>query len=1034
MSEQSIRTRFDLSQTELDTIKNELRNIHDSNNLQSLTDTTLTQAQCRDLRLNHLRKAIKEGKLTGKIAEQWADKTAQESLHWLLRNLKYKQTRRHRHTMAIPKSLQSSSLSPPLHSENPVTKTAIGSAINQQLLRPLQSEKPITKTAIVSTTTPQLSLLPSSHRSSETRTETRLSTTETPSPISNQLVLSCDHGVKRSFWFVNNNSRPRSPAATALYRIFLVTKNIITEKIWPVMVSDLPSCGIDGSLSYADWSKWIQLLTEHCQFDNKTQQIQTSDAVFTITNYSVWQTVILMSLEDMAPLGDQHITGCLKIHFNIVACALEIQNPAIPVGVNDLAIDSTNLSEGEESDTPSTNTRPPKRLCSTTVEENPTDTLPVFNSENSSIPTIPTPRQHLSVPPSVDVAREIRNDSISIHSSSVDEDRNIQHDIVDVEDPNSDINRVITRDKIATEEDLKQDELGASAAIHKATKKCEQFSDERWKNFQTFFMLPKEGNDGTDPDIPIPFPGLDRCPFPHQLYGAFIMIMKQDGPGGGGYLGDQMGVGKTMTTFMYWILNVWLLENYRSVERARSQPEQHALQHLPENASEDTPCPSQSAWPFLCRCVNSPFSAKQFAPKEGATLVIAPKSLLLAWAQQWSATIPNGQNKKNCMKFKLLIGHGDITRRVLDKIDHPDIHLIADQQDHIQAKEDLTSGSNDHRYMVITTPLSFESKVHPHTDRPKPDTRRNFYDDDRIDARLKWGAIIRDEFHSEKGFASSSIRVFRQLTLRQNESLLTTWLLSGTMFDKGPIDLLHWMNVLETEEWAKHPLLKEATEEPYKGLSNQVQKLVNKPSPLLQSEKKEMEDLATKFSSILEQLAICRAAESTWFGKPVIKLPPHTHHDVVCNIPEDYRSYFNKYEENVVHDTKLKYWKSLEAWKRKTSDPKPEMSVKTFFKQSRILRIAAIFPAILPLAQQLELQLTDDEFKKNKWNSNSNPAPYFKILDKLIQSSSKCKVVERVLGEMANSTDFEGREEKLVIITYHPVVLRILAKVSKAPS
>jgi len=250
-------------------------------------------------------------------------------------------------------------------------------------------------------------------------------------------------------------------------------------------------------------------------------------------------------------------------------------------------------------------------------------------------------------------------------------------------------------------------------------------------------MLPKEGTDETDPDVPIPFLGLSRCPFPHQLYGAFVLLKKSGGPSGGGYLGDEMGVGKTMVALMLWILNAWLVQNYLSVERARTLPEQSNFKHLPENASENTPCPSQHAWPFLCRCVNSPFSAKQFEPRQGATLIVAPKSLLLSWADQWSKTIPNGRDSQNIMKFQLYIGHGDINHRVLDDIGHPDIHLIAEKQDDIQVKEDMTSNANDHRYMIITTPLSFESKVHPYTDRLNTDMRRNFYNDRSILARMK---------------------------------------------------------------------------------------------------------------------------------------------------------------------------------------------------------------------------------------------------------------------------------------------------------
>lgn len=1050
MSDQIIRTKFELSSQELDALKDQLRNIHEINQLQRLKNSNLRQAQQRNIRMRHLEQAIKDGKLTGKIPQLWPDEAAKEALHWLLRNFQYKTTRHVQSAAAMPKSLQPSS------------------SVSE-----LQSENPATKTPIISATSHQLSLLSSLHRPPQTQTETRLSATETPSPVPSQLALSREHGVKRSFWFAKSDSQhPRSPAAAELYRVFLVTKNTVTQKIWPVMVSDLPSHGIDGTLSYADWSEWLRLLTEHCEFNNKIQQIQTSDAVYTITDYRVWRTVILMSLE---------ITGSLQFHFSIVESSLESEHLNTSGGLDNPAINSTLLTDDDISDASSTNTRPskrlrsnttekgsvpdlpadtsgkspipttpifqqrlidtsdvsstdntrpPKELYSTTVKENPAPDFPANISDQTSVSTTPVPQQPSTITPLIDTTHEKQDDTISVHSSSLGEDKNMQHDVPDDEN----IDKIITRDKIATEDDLKGDEVGPSHAIHTATKKCEQFSNERWQNFQKFFMLPKEGNDGTDPYRPIPFPGLERWPFPHQLYAALIMLIKASGSGGGGFLGDEMGVGKTMTVLMFFILNAWLIDNERSVEQDRSQPEQSPRKHLPEDAPESASCPSQAQWPFLCRCVNSPFSAKQFEPREGATLVIAPKSLLLAWTRQWAETVPNGENKRNIMKFQLLIGHGEINNRVLDKIGHPDIHVIAEQQSHIQAEDDLTSRFNDHRYLVVTTPLSFVSKVHPHTDKPNTNTRRNFFNDATILARMNWGSIIRDEFHSEKGRESTTVKVFRQLTLRQDQALLPTWLLSGTIFDKGPIDIQHWMTVLETVEWDQHPSLKEATAKPYKELSTQVQKLVNKPSPLLQSEKKDMEDLATKFSSILEELAICRAAESTWFGKPVLKLPPHKHFDYVCKIPEKYHPYFKELEENMIQSVKLSYWRNFDSWRRKKSEPKPQISTESFFKRSLIVRIGAIFPAILPLVKQHGLQLTGEEFKQKKWNSENNPAPYFNKLDELIQSSAKCKVIEDILEQMADSTNFAGQEEKLVIFTNSPVVARILAKVSATHS
>ncbi len=77
----------------------------------------------------------------------------------------------------------------------------------------------------------------------------------------------------------------------------------------------------------------------------------------------------------------------------------------------------------------------------------------------------------------------------------IDEDTNILSDIVNDEDSDY---FIITHDNIATEDDFKEDEVSFNHAIHIVIKKCEQFFDEYWKNFQNFFMLSKKDNDRTD--------------------------------------------------------------------------------------------------------------------------------------------------------------------------------------------------------------------------------------------------------------------------------------------------------------------------------------------------------------------------------------------------------------------------------------------------------------------------------------------------------------------------------------------------------
>ena len=65
-----------------------------------------------------------------------------------------------------------------------------------------------------------------------------------------------------------------------------------------------------------------------------------------------------------------------------------------------------------------------------------------------------------------------------------------------------------------------------------------------------FFMLSKEENDGMNSDCAISFPELSYYLYPHQLYGAFIMMIKEQGSSGEEYLENEMKVSKTTVAFM----------------------------------------------------------------------------------------------------------------------------------------------------------------------------------------------------------------------------------------------------------------------------------------------------------------------------------------------------------------------------------------------------------------------------------------------------------------------------------------------------
>lgn len=99
--------------------------------------------------------------------------------------------------------------------------------------------------------------------------------------------------------------------------------------------------------------------------------------------------------------------------------------------------------------------------------------------------------------------------------------------------------------------------------------RCEQMNPEMWRDFCSFFMLPRDGVDGTHPDRAIPFWGMRRNPRPYQLYAVFWAIMREAGNEGGGFIGDEMGIGKTMETITYFVVTSWLITNFRHVQRSR---------------------------------------------------------------------------------------------------------------------------------------------------------------------------------------------------------------------------------------------------------------------------------------------------------------------------------------------------------------------------------------------------------------------------------------------------------------------------------
>lgn len=92
---------------------------------------------------------------------------------------------------------------------------------------------------------------------------------------------------------------------------------------------------------------------------------------------------------------------------------------------------------------------------------------------------------------------------------------------------------------------------------------------------------------------------------------------------------------KTTTSFLYILLNFFLIEN---AENVRSHPERHCTPTNKEGYTQpaDVRCPSRADWPIVCACEEHSITARlKLTPRDGATLILLPAGLINNWQSEW---------------------------------------------------------------------------------------------------------------------------------------------------------------------------------------------------------------------------------------------------------------------------------------------------------------------------------------------------------------------------------------------------------------
>ncbi|EER22853.1 SNF2 family N-terminal domain containing protein [Coccidioides posadasii C735 delta SOWgp] len=794
-------------------------------------------------------------------------------------------------------------------------------------------------------------------------------------------------------WYVPGLAKPLTPAAKELYRAIIFTRNTVSGSVSVCQVNELPShrtLDRQGTLSEEDWTEWQSILTADCEFYCPQDSMRVDT---TVDELHCDREDGFNGIDSMASHPDTPMD---------LDTVIDPPNPgAVPTA-------STEAQDPQDGPTQVMDDRECDSTPAHIVVERPV-------SRTTSAPTKDSEIQNEYPPASPsEIQKERRSPDVEMINGDDTLPLDTGYEFLD------EVTQLGPEPQTSDEGNTEQ--VDPAELIKPGRFRCEQMDSQTWRDFTSFFMLPQNENDGTDPTRKILIRGMLRDAPPHQLYCAFWMLLKDQGLEQGGFIADEMGIGKTMEVILYFVLGAWIIYNRLHIKQCRKDPAM-ANKHLP--AVMDTEeghkgpkqhhlrCPSQDMFPILCACVPDGVTARCLSqPLQGAMLVVVPKGLLLPWAREWADSIPGDSG--NCLKLNLFIGHGDLTPTKVGNLGHAFIQTAQ----HATLRQHDLGPQQCYRHMFLTTPGSLSSRVMiPLHDIQKQDAQQ-----------LRWRAVIRDECHQEKGFDSKTIRQFREINSAAGKQgyAPATWLLSGTPYDKGPTDMLSWMTILATAGWENDARLQFAQHDQWKTLSARVQLLISKKQ-LSRTDQIEFRSAAHQFGQVLECLMIRRTTETSWFNKPIMELPPNRHHDVLCSLEPKVRDELQRREEREIQKLKDSYMRSLQEWKKHGQGSKPELSSQTFFKKSRINRIIAIFPALLDLmkTEQRELKLTDEEMMENGWHAGGDKeAPYIHAIDALANSSSKCRAIQHILQGMGR--DYRGRPEKIVILTEFPRVVHML--------
>ncbi|KUJ17485.1 uncharacterized protein LY89DRAFT_781683 [Mollisia scopiformis] len=565
---------------------------------------------------------------------------------------------------------------------------------------------------------------------------------------------------------------------------------------------------------------------------------------------------------------------------------------------------------------------------------------------------------------------------------------------------------------------------------------------ERWQACCRLFRI-----DSTKTGINerVPVAGLKHPLYQYQAFGVYWQ-MAYSRENGGGFLADEMGLGKTLSYLAFIVVERQLSVLWREVLESRQADDGRHL-HKAQHREGDI-CPSQRDHWIACPCTSSS-PASSWPAKYGLRMACVPPSMVQSWKDQFIdhiAPLP-------ALDMKLIIAHKATSN--LDSFDVNTVHntnLMKAVQNPLPSQrvryDEDEAAINQDRILVLTTSESTQKASKPWQERFQHKVQMRVYDKSEAGRwyefkapGLVYGIAMIDEchehYHKEKGRSG----VLANLP-QENHPFL--WGYSGTPFTQTPRGLEGVLWAIE-KLWPKDPKFDPKRTAWEQNLHTTDQRQLHrftwkKLDAICKSferhlkdtkpEKTTLDEIFQRFKPFLTTFMIRRNADTLWFGHPLLKLNPHEHTDITLEHNLKYDDDIAQLRTVIQAEIAKKVEELQSTWDN--ADPRkrdPKRPTKLSFNSACSvqwrLRIMATFPALVPYAAKEHpeyLELTAKEcFKFRRSGLMQSPYKHFR---EICEASPKCMELYRIIDDMCNSADYEGKEHKLVIMSeFNPVVL-----------